>query len=195
MNLLSFENLLLMRLLVWNAYLVLLWNRALAYPRALLPSGGPLSREFWQLTTPLTYGFPEFFFFFFYFIKLIGVAHVLIGSVGNRQQTIFLGLGKMIVWPWWRIGNRLIKYVWTFIVRFYHIQQLIRWHITQQPPRYTQDIETMLPQYWSTFFFMLAKHGMFQHWLNILCLTPTQFCFDVDPQLTQGENFVIISKF
>ena len=25
----------------------------LAYPRALLPSGGPLSREFWQLTTPL----------------------------------------------------------------------------------------------------------------------------------------------
>ena len=38
---------------VWNAYLVLLWNRALAYPQALLPSGGPLSREFWQLTTPL----------------------------------------------------------------------------------------------------------------------------------------------
>ena len=33
---------------------VLLWNRALAYPRTLLPSGGPLSREFWQLTTPLT---------------------------------------------------------------------------------------------------------------------------------------------
>ena len=54
MNLLWFENLLLMRLWVWNAYLVLLWNRALAYPRALLPSGGPLSREFWQLTTPLT---------------------------------------------------------------------------------------------------------------------------------------------
>ena len=27
--------------------------RTLAYPRALLPSGGPLSREFWQLTTPL----------------------------------------------------------------------------------------------------------------------------------------------
>ena len=53
MNLLWFENLLLMRLWVWNAYLVLLWNRALAYPRALLPSGGPLSREFWQLTTPL----------------------------------------------------------------------------------------------------------------------------------------------
>ena len=26
----------------------------LAYPRALLPSGGPLSREFWQLTTPVT---------------------------------------------------------------------------------------------------------------------------------------------
>ena len=42
-----------MRLWVLNAYLVLLWNRALAYPRALLPSGGPLSREFWQLTTPL----------------------------------------------------------------------------------------------------------------------------------------------
>ena len=42
-----------MRLWVWNAYLVLLWNRALAYPRPLLPSGGPLSREFWQLTTPL----------------------------------------------------------------------------------------------------------------------------------------------
>ena len=54
MNLLWFENLLLMRLWVWNAYLVLLWNRALAYPRALLPSGGPLSREFCQLTTPLT---------------------------------------------------------------------------------------------------------------------------------------------
>ena len=53
MILLWFENLLLMRLWVWNAYLVLLWNRALAYPRALLPSGGPLSREFWQLTTPL----------------------------------------------------------------------------------------------------------------------------------------------
>ena len=53
MNLLWFENLLLMRLWVWNAYLVLLWNRALAYPRAKLPSGGPLSREFWQLTTPL----------------------------------------------------------------------------------------------------------------------------------------------
>ena len=53
MNLLWFENLLLMRLWVWNTYLVLLWNRALAYPRALLPSGGPLSREFWQLTTPL----------------------------------------------------------------------------------------------------------------------------------------------
>ena len=56
MNLLWFENLLLMRLWVWNAYLVLLWNRALAYPRALLPSGGPLSREFWQLTTPLSRG-------------------------------------------------------------------------------------------------------------------------------------------
>ena len=55
MNLLWFENLLLMRLWVWNAYLVLLWNRALAYPRALLPSGGPLSREFWQLTTPLIF--------------------------------------------------------------------------------------------------------------------------------------------
>ena len=27
----------------------------LAYPRALLPSGGPLSREFLQLTTHLTY--------------------------------------------------------------------------------------------------------------------------------------------
>ena len=54
MNLLWFENLLLMRPWVWNAYLVLLWNRALASPRALLPSGGPLSREFWQLTTPLT---------------------------------------------------------------------------------------------------------------------------------------------
>ena len=54
MNLLWFENLLLMGLWVWNAYLVLLWNRALAYPRALLPSGGPLSREFWQLITPLT---------------------------------------------------------------------------------------------------------------------------------------------
>ena len=53
MNLLWFENLLLMRLWVWNVYLVLLWNRALAYPQALLPSGGPLSREFWQLTTPL----------------------------------------------------------------------------------------------------------------------------------------------
>ena len=36
---------LLMRLWVWNAYIVLLWNRALAYPRALLQSGGPLSRE------------------------------------------------------------------------------------------------------------------------------------------------------
>ena len=34
MNLLWFEFLLLMRLWVWNAYLVLLWNRALAYPRA-----------------------------------------------------------------------------------------------------------------------------------------------------------------
>ena len=55
MNLLWFENLLLMRLWVWNAYLVLLWNRALAYPRALLHSGGPLSREFWQLTLPLNY--------------------------------------------------------------------------------------------------------------------------------------------
>ena len=54
MNLLWYEKLLLMRLWVWNAYLVLLWNRALAYPRALLPSGGPLSREFWQLTIPLT---------------------------------------------------------------------------------------------------------------------------------------------
>ena len=53
MNLLWFENLLLMRLWVWNTYLVLLWNRDLAYPRALLPSGGPLSREFWQLITPL----------------------------------------------------------------------------------------------------------------------------------------------
>ena len=28
----------------------------LAYPRALLPSGGPLSREFSQLTTPLSVG-------------------------------------------------------------------------------------------------------------------------------------------
>ena len=54
MNLLWFMNLLSMRLWVWNAYLVLLWNRDLAYPWALLPSGGPLSREFWQLTTPLT---------------------------------------------------------------------------------------------------------------------------------------------
>ena len=53
MNLLWFENLLLMRLWVWNAYLVLLWNGALAYPRALLYSGGPLFREFWQLTIPL----------------------------------------------------------------------------------------------------------------------------------------------
>ena len=53
MNLLWFENLLLMRLLVWNVYLVLLWNRALAYPRPLLHSGGPLSCEFWQLTIPL----------------------------------------------------------------------------------------------------------------------------------------------
>ena len=44
---------------VWNAYLVLLWNRALAYPRALLPSGGPLSRGFWQLTTPLRWRFPD----------------------------------------------------------------------------------------------------------------------------------------
>ena len=59
MNLLWFENLLLMRLWVWNAYLVLLWNRALAYPRALLPSGGPLSREFWQLTTPLSRFFSQ----------------------------------------------------------------------------------------------------------------------------------------
>ena len=57
MNLLWFENLLLVGLWVWNAYLVLLWNRALAYPRALLPSGGPLSREFWQLTTPLIVSF------------------------------------------------------------------------------------------------------------------------------------------
>ena len=31
-----------MRLWVWNAYLVLLWNRALAYPGALLHSGGTL---------------------------------------------------------------------------------------------------------------------------------------------------------
>ena len=54
MNLLWFENLLLMRLWVWNAYLVLLWNRPLAYPRALLHFGGPLSREFWQLTIPLS---------------------------------------------------------------------------------------------------------------------------------------------
>ena len=53
MNLLWFENLLLIRLWVWNTYLVLLWNRALAYPRALLHSGGPLSRKFWQLTIPL----------------------------------------------------------------------------------------------------------------------------------------------
>ena len=53
MNLLWFEDLLLMRLWVWNAYLVLLWNRPLAYPRALLHFGGPLSREFWQLTIPL----------------------------------------------------------------------------------------------------------------------------------------------
>ena len=53
MNLLWFENLLLMRLWVWNTYLVLLWNRALAYPRALLHSGGPLSCKFWQLTIPL----------------------------------------------------------------------------------------------------------------------------------------------
>ena len=53
MNLLWFENLLLMTLLVINAYLVLLWNRALAYPRALYHSGGPLSCEFWQLTIPL----------------------------------------------------------------------------------------------------------------------------------------------
>ena len=36
--------------------MVLLWNRALAYPRAPLHSGGPLSREFWQLTTPLSIG-------------------------------------------------------------------------------------------------------------------------------------------
>ena len=57
MNLLWFENLLLMRLWVWNAYLVLLWNRALAYPRALLHYGGPLSREFWQLTIPLNNGY------------------------------------------------------------------------------------------------------------------------------------------
>ena len=55
MNLLWFENLLLMRLWVWNAYLVLLWNRALAYPQAPLSSGGPLSHKFWQLTTPLNY--------------------------------------------------------------------------------------------------------------------------------------------
>ena len=37
---------------------------SLGYPRALLPSGGPLSREFWQLTTPLNKpveaGFVEF---------------------------------------------------------------------------------------------------------------------------------------
>ena len=49
----NFENLLLMRLWVWNTYLVLLWNRANAYPRALLHSGGPMSCEFWQLTKPL----------------------------------------------------------------------------------------------------------------------------------------------
>ena len=45
----------LMRLWVWNTYLVLLWNRALAYPWAPLPSGGLLSCEFWQLTTPLNF--------------------------------------------------------------------------------------------------------------------------------------------
>ena len=55
-ELLWFESLLLMRLWVLNAYLVLLLNRALAYPPALLPSGGPLSREFWQLSTPLKPG-------------------------------------------------------------------------------------------------------------------------------------------
>ena len=38
---------------VWNAFLVLLWNRALAYPRHYCLLGEPLSREFWQLTTPL----------------------------------------------------------------------------------------------------------------------------------------------
>ena len=54
-NLLWFENLLLMRLWVWSAYLVVLWNRALAYPWALLPTGGPLSCEFWQLTIPLSF--------------------------------------------------------------------------------------------------------------------------------------------
>ena len=54
MNLLWFVNLLLMRLRVWNAYLVLLWNMALAYPRAPLHSEGmSLSREFCQLTIPL----------------------------------------------------------------------------------------------------------------------------------------------
>ena len=32
----------------------IIMERDLAYPRALLPSGGLLSREFYQLTTPLT---------------------------------------------------------------------------------------------------------------------------------------------
>ena len=41
MDSLWFGNLLLMRRWVWNAYLVLLLNRAYAYPRALLHSGGP----------------------------------------------------------------------------------------------------------------------------------------------------------
>ena len=56
MNLLWFENLLLMRLWVWNAYLVLLWNRALALRNILmyvlcigLPTG---TIAFWGTIVP-----------------------------------------------------------------------------------------------------------------------------------------------
>ena len=52
---------------------IIMQNRALAYPRALLPSGGPLSREFWQLTTPLKKMLLYQITFPFYYLDLIEV--------------------------------------------------------------------------------------------------------------------------
>ena len=91
MNLLWFVNLLLMRLWVWNAYLVLLWNRALAYSRTPLPSGGPLSREFWQLTTPLSNWEATGY-------KLYRPKHDYFYPTANKCNSVIWGNRSNVIW-------------------------------------------------------------------------------------------------
>ena len=99
MNLLWFGNLLFMRLWVWNAYSILLWNRALAYPRALLHSGGPMSCEFWHSTKPLS--------------CFSGFGRVLVMGVGGLSLLFFLfsGFGRVLVMGAGGLGLWAIQWV------------------------------------------------------------------------------------